>query len=266
MFELMAIQNKPDIAQVYENAGIDRIFIDLEKLGKKSRQKKINAVLNSHHLSDIKKVKQKLTKSKLLVRINPINLHSKNEILQSIDDGADIIMLPMFTTMKEIDTFLSITSGQVKTTLLFETAESICLLSEACKIKELNEIYVGLNDMHLSLNMSFLFEPLVYGIIDIFSKFSHENNKSFGFGGLATLENGLIPGKHILAEHARLNSNLVILSRAFFSDFNNNFDNLNIEVTKIKELYHTYANNQEKQFFENNKNLIKEAISKIIRK
>ena len=264
MFELMGIQNDPDVAEIYDNAGIDRIFIDLEQIGKQERQRNINAVLNFHTLSDIKKVKNKLTHSKLLVRINPIHENSQYEIQRAIDDGADILMLPMFKTMKEIDTFLSLVSGKIKTSLLFETSESICLLSEICKIKEFNEIYVGLNDMHLSLKMAFLFEPLTYGIVDLFSKFSKQNNKTFGFGGMATLDGGLIPGKQILAEHVRLNSNCVILSRSFFKPNIIEEELLHNEIKNIRSLYKDYKK-ETPEFFNQNQISLREKINNIIR-
>ena len=62
----MAIQNQPDLAKIYDNSGIDRIFIDLEQIGKKERQKNINAVLNYHSIHDIKKVKKHLVELKIL--------------------------------------------------------------------------------------------------------------------------------------------------------------------------------------------------------
>ena len=37
----------------------------------------------------------------------------------------------------------------------------------------------------------------------------------FGFGGIARLDDGLLPGRDVLAEHLRLGSGSVILSRTF---------------------------------------------------
>jgi hypothetical protein len=37
----------------------------------------------------------------------------------------------------------------------------------------------------------------------------------FGFGGIARLDEGLLPGRDVLAEHLRLGSRAVILSRTF---------------------------------------------------
>lgn len=41
----------------------------------------------------------------MLVRINPINVNSENEINTVIDAGADIIMLPMWKSVDDVNTF-----------------------------------------------------------------------------------------------------------------------------------------------------------------
>ena len=66
---LMYITNEPDIAQIAENAGIDRIFVDLETIGKEERQHNMDTVKSSHTVADIRKVKWVLGKAELLVRI-----------------------------------------------------------------------------------------------------------------------------------------------------------------------------------------------------
>lgn len=39
MLKLMYITNVPEIASIADRAGVDRIFIDLERYGKEERQK-----------------------------------------------------------------------------------------------------------------------------------------------------------------------------------------------------------------------------------
>ena len=46
--KLMYITNEPRIAQIAENSGVDRIFVDLEVRGKAARQGHIDSV-KSHH-------------------------------------------------------------------------------------------------------------------------------------------------------------------------------------------------------------------------
>ena len=71
--KLMYITNKPDIAIIAEQAGVDRIFIDMEYIGKADRQGGMNTVQNHHTVEDVKKIKKVLKKAKLLVRVNPIH-------------------------------------------------------------------------------------------------------------------------------------------------------------------------------------------------
>ena len=68
---LMYITNNPDVALIAEKYGVNRIWIDLETLGKEERQKGMNTVKSKHTVDDIKKIKPLLTKAEVLVRINP---------------------------------------------------------------------------------------------------------------------------------------------------------------------------------------------------
>ena len=68
---LMYITNIPQVALIAEKNGVDRIWIDLETLGKEERQKGMNTVKSKHSIEDIKKIKSVLSKSDLMVRINP---------------------------------------------------------------------------------------------------------------------------------------------------------------------------------------------------
>ena len=46
--KLMYITNRPDVALIAEKYGVDRIWIDLETLGKEERQKGMNTVKSNH--------------------------------------------------------------------------------------------------------------------------------------------------------------------------------------------------------------------------
>ena len=118
---LMYITNIPQVALIAEKNGVDRIWIDLETLGKEERQKGMNTVKSKHSIEDIKKIKSVLSKSDLMVRINPWNENSRKEIDSVINAGADIIMLPMWKTKEEVESFIQYVDGRVKTNLLLET-------------------------------------------------------------------------------------------------------------------------------------------------
>ena len=58
MLKLMYITNRPEIAQIAESAGVDRIFVDMEFIGKDARQKGLDTVKSRHTVEDAARVKQ----------------------------------------------------------------------------------------------------------------------------------------------------------------------------------------------------------------
>ena len=109
--KLMYITNQIDVALVAEKAGVDRIFIDLETVGKQERQGGMDTVQSKHEIADIQNIRNVLTKAELLVRANPIYENSEKEIDEIVKSGADIIMLPYFKTVGEVETFIKFVGG-----------------------------------------------------------------------------------------------------------------------------------------------------------
>ena len=101
----MYIANEPRIAQIAEKNGVDRIFVDLEIRGKAERQGHVDSVKSHHCLNDISNIKNTLTTSELLVRSNAIYPNSKNEIEEIVSRGADVVMLPMWTSVDDVKKF-----------------------------------------------------------------------------------------------------------------------------------------------------------------
>ena len=102
MLKLKYITNRQEIAKIAENAGVDRIFIDMEYIGKDKRQGGMDTVQSRHTIEDIKNIRAITDKAELLVRCNPIHeateeyCSSKEEIDAIVEAGADVIMLPYF--------------------------------------------------------------------------------------------------------------------------------------------------------------------------
>lgn len=219
--ELMYVTNRPDVAQIAENAGIDRVFVDMEYIGKQDRQGGMDTVQSHHTTEDVKQLRGILCKTKLLVRCNPI--HDKtadydsteSEIDRVADSGADVIMLPFFKTVDEVRRFVKSVNGRTRTCLLVETPEAAENLEEILKVGGIDEIHIGLNDLHLAYNMKFMFQLLADGTVERLCKIMQKSGVSYGFGGVARVGTGVLPAECILGEHYRLGSERVILSRAF---------------------------------------------------
>lgn len=213
--KLMYITNSPDIAQIAESAGVDRIFIDMEYIGKADRQGGMDTVQSHHTVEDIKSIRRVITDSEIMVRCNPIHDNSKNEIDAIVEAGADIIMLPYFKTAGEVEKFLKYVGGRTKTLPLLETPEAVACIDEILALNGIDEMFVGLNDLSLGYGKKFMFEILADGTVEgICSKFK-EKKIPFGFGGIAAIGKGMLPAEFVIREHYRLGSTCVILSRSF---------------------------------------------------
>ena len=219
MIDLLTITNSPALAAACDALPGMRLFVDLERNGKAERQAGRNTFISTHQISDVGRVKAALRHAKVMVRVNPYELGqaaaAQAEVDEVIAQGADLIMLPMFTSAAQLREFAAIVAGRVPLVPLLETAGALACLDDWIATKGIAEVFVGLNDLHLSLGCRFMFEPLVLGHVDRVATAARQHGLRFGFGGIARVNEGLLPGQDVLAEHLRLGSQAVILSRTF---------------------------------------------------
>lgn len=215
MLELIQITNDPDFARRCEAIGGFRLWVDLESLGKAQRQAGRNTFLSTHVMDDVGRMRQVLKHSRLMVRVNPLNPATGEEVDAVLAQGADLLMLPMFSTPDEIRRFSALVAGRAPIVPLIETTGAVQTLQEWIGAPGLCEVYVGLNDLHISMGLRFMFEPLAMGVVDGVAAAAKKQGLPFGFGGIARLDEGQLPGRDVLAEHLRLGSGAVILSRSF---------------------------------------------------
>ena len=209
------ITNQPAFAAFAHGCGVPRIMVDLEHMGKKERQGGLGTFISDHQPQDVGKVRAAAPRAHLIVRVNPIHSASAFEINQAIAAGADSLMLPMFEEASTLRTFADLVAGRARCIALLETRRALATLPEWAGLAGLDEIYVGLNDLHRQLGQRFMFEPLADGTLDRIARTARSADKRLGFGGIARLDEGLLPGRVVLGEHLRLGSTSVILSRTF---------------------------------------------------
>ncbi len=215
MIDLIQITNDPALARRCDALPGMRLFVDLETNGKAERQAGRNTFISTHTLDDVGRIKSVLQRATLMVRVNPMHPDSAAEVDAVLAQGADLLMLPMFTCAQELCDFCALVAGRCPVVALLETARALQCLPDWVGTSGLHEVFVGLNDLHLSLGQHFMFEPLARGIVDGVARQVAAQGLRFGFGGIARLEGGLLPGRDVLAEHLRLGSRAVILSRTF---------------------------------------------------
>lgn len=271
--KLMYITNRSEIAQIAESAGVDRIFVDMEYIGKDVRQGGMDTVQSHHTVEDVKNISNAIEKAELLVRINPIHEasdvygSSKEEINHAIENGAQILMLPYFKTVDEVNTFVKLVDGRGKTMPLVETPEAVSCIDEILKL-DIDEIFIGLNDLSLGYGKKFMFELLADGTVeDLCYKFK-KRGLPYGFGGIAALGSGMLPAEKIITEHYRLGSSCVILSRSFCDT--NKIKHVGVisstfvnGIRKIREYEKEVVIHRD--FFQNNIEDVKKGVANVLR-
>lgn len=219
--KLMFITNRTDVAEIAESAGVDRIFVDLEYIGKALRQGGMDTVQNRHTVEDVKRIRSAIKKAELLVRINPVHdktseyCSTAEEAEAVVNAGADVVMLPFFKTSQEVRVFIDAVGGRAKTLLLFETPESVENIDEILEIDGIDEAYIGLNDLSLGYGKKFMFEVLSDGTVERICLKFRQKGLPFGFGGIAALGKGMLPAEYVIREHYKFGSTCAILSRSF---------------------------------------------------
>ena len=258
--KLMLLTGSPEFAKKAEGCGVDRIFLDLEYINKAERQMGRNTFITQNTVYDVMPLRKVLKKSELLVRVNPINPLSKQEIDMVCEQGADLVMLPMVYDASDVEEFVRLVGGRAKTVPMIETPQALARIDEILDVKGVDEIYVGLNDLHIGMGLTFMFELLSGGIIEYAAEKIKAKGIPFGFGGMAKIGEGTLPAENVLAEHIRLGSQSVILSRTFRNEVDaqgKKVLDLETEISKIRNKEKEISSWNEAQFEENRQSVIR---------
>lgn len=266
-FNLMILAADPKSALLAQESGVDRIFYDLEYINKNERQRGRDTVISNNRIDDIPAVRKVLNRSKLLVRTNPIHAYSAEEIEKAIDYGADILMLPMVLDQHDVSTFVKLVNGRARVCIMVETAQALARIDKILEEPGVDEIFVGLNDLHISLGLTFMFEVLSGGLVEYIAQKCKQRGIPFGFGGIARIGEGMLPSDYILGEHVRLGSSSVILSRAFKGETGGSSMTMNMgdEVEKVRQRICEIEAWNEREHLENQLR-IKTAVDSVVNK
>ena len=214
---LSFITNNLALAVAGDKAGIDRVFIDLENLGKAKRQAGRSLFLSDHEIEDVRRMKEAVREAKIMVRIDPLHLHTKRQIDWVTGYGADVILLPYFHRIDEANRFVDLVAGRAVAALLVETPEAVSVLPVLCRLPGIGEIHIGLNDLSLAMNRSFLFDIVADGTVDRICSVLRDSGLPFGFGGIGSLSRNDLPlePEAVLAEQVLQGATRGWLSRTF---------------------------------------------------
>ena len=226
----------PVLASRADDAGIDRIGLDLEVLGKAERQKGLATWVSEHKEEQLIAMRQAIRKNKLFCRTNPIHDGSKKEIDRLISYGVDVLMLPMFKTVEEVRRFIDLINGRALAVPLLEHRCAADVVEEIVRVPGIDCLHVGLTDLALSLGVSNRFGLLSSDLIDRIADAAHGEGLRLCIGGIgrAMDNNQPVPADLIYAQYPRLGATGALISRAFFGKEPEKID-VSDEVRKCRQ-------------------------------
>jgi len=217
-FCLTLITDDPALAAEADQAGVDRIGVDLEMLGKAERQKGHSTRLSGHTLDNLAGVRRVITRAKLFARLNPINAGSSSEIEAALDLGAEVLMLPFFRSADEVGAFADAVRGRSRTVILLETASAVLRVRSVLAIGGIEEVMIGLNDLRLQFGAANPFEVLGSPLVDFLAAEIHRVGRPLAIGGIGRVDDNFlpVPSDLIYAQYPRLDATGAWIARSFF--------------------------------------------------
>lgn len=213
--QFLMIVNDTEIARFVSKNGVDRLFVDLEWMGKDTRQKGLDTWKSRQTPADVSRLREAVPEAHLLVRVNPPHEGTAAEVEDALARGADSVMLPMIQTVDEVAHFVDCLAGRAEAVPLIETKVSLDAIPAMVERVPLTRVHIGLNDLHLDMKLSFMFQPIADGTLEEACAAMRAAGVAFGIGGVARAGEGIVSPEYLLGEHVRLGSDAAILSRTF---------------------------------------------------
>lgn len=218
-FALTLLTKDTSWAAAADAAGVARVGIDIERMGKIQRQGLVpDARISDHTLADLVPIANTLQHARAFVRINPLHPRTHEEVERALRAGARSLMLPQFHNAAEAREFVGMVAGRAETLLLLETKECLADLDAIFAIAEVDEVMVGLNDLSLALGMRHPMQLVASPTLDDIAAHARKAGRAFGFGGVASpdvSESVPVPPDLVLARHAALGSHSAWIARSF---------------------------------------------------
>jgi len=238
---LWLISGDSPLARVAPSVGIDRVLVDLERLGKAERQKNRQLFLSEHDWQDVAALRPILPRGALFVRLDPLHADSQAQIEQALALQPDGLMLPYFHDADAVARFTDIVRGRAIVTPLVETVGAVGSLPKLLSSGLIGEFHVGLNDLALDMRLDSL--QLLWGhpVLDEIAAAAADAGIPFGLGGVTDPRIGGLPidPLFVISEQRRLNSTRALLGRSFKSAFGEPVDEDAVRATTsaIRQAY-----------------------------
>ena len=229
--ELWYFQTSGEAVKSAVGAGISTFIVDWENKSKAARQWGRDTEINYDTVEDLERVAA-VHGVKAVCRINRLSSQTARDIDTALSGGAKLILLPMVEQLSEAETFLRLLNGRAAGGILIETANAVSSVKQLAKLP-LSAVYIGLNDLCISLGKSHIFEAVVDGTVEHVCTVLADEGLFFGMGGVTVVDGGApVPCRLLMAELCRLDVRFTFLRRSFRRDIAGR--DIAIEVTRIQ--------------------------------
>ena len=217
-FVLTLWTDDAELARSADRAGVDRVGPDLERLGKRDRQRGPNFWISPHSEESLQRIRPVLTRARLFARTNPPHDNWAAEAERLIAAGVDVLMLPAFRSARDVGDALGVVGGRAELVPLVETREALGDAAAIAATDGLSEVHFGLNDLALAFGLANRFAVLRHPEVADAARVFRDAGMRLGAGGIGRAgDAGLpIPSDLIYAQYARLGATAALIARSFF--------------------------------------------------
>jgi 2-keto-3-deoxy-L-rhamnonate aldolase RhmA len=208
-----------EVARSADAAGVDRVGLDLETLGKQERQHGRGTWISPHSVDRLPALRDALGEARLFTRVNPVHPRTPEEVERVIGGGAEVLMLPMFRGAGEVERFVETVGDRAEVVLLLETREAAERIEDIASVDGIGEVHVGINDLAIELGLRSRFDVYDSRLVEHASDVVRASGMRFGIGGLGRVDDRSLPlpSRLLYAQYARLGATSALISRAFMA-------------------------------------------------
>ena len=213
--DLMLFSTRPELIRPAVAGGIAAVVVDLERIGKETRQRGADTLISADTVEDVRRVCAH-TPARVICRLDAAGPWTAEGVEQVLDAGADEVLLPMVRTPEDVQQALDAAAGRCGVGILIETRDALERARELTSMP-IARVYVGLNDLSIEMGTPSLFTAMVDGTLDRIR--AAVRDVPFGFGGMTLPDRGSpVPARLVLGELTRLRADFTFLRRSFWRD------------------------------------------------
>ena len=159
---------------------------------------------------------RRVTRGARFVRINPYHSGTRTEVEALIAEGTQVLMLPYFRDLGEVEEFSEIVAGRTVTVGLVETLPCLDFVGDIIRRGLLTELHVGLTDLSIEMGthpIEVLNDERFLRAIALI----RSSGMAFGIAGFARPDDATLPyhpGEFAMRV-AQLGASRAIIARSF---------------------------------------------------